>query len=86
MDSGCSVSASDTCLTLLGLRPGARGVVLGVVPDVGGRTERLAAVGVTAGAVVTVLQVRPGVIFRCDETELAVEPIVAAAILIELLP
>jgi Fe2+ transport system protein FeoA len=39
--------------------------------------------GVTPGAPIEVLQSFPGVVFRCDETELAVEPAVARAILVE---
>ena len=46
------------------------------------RVERLLALGVTAGAVVTMLQTFPGVVFFCDQTELAVERAVADAILV----
>jgi Fe2+ transport system protein FeoA len=46
------------------------------------RVERLLALGVTAGAVVTMLQNFPGVVFFCDQTELAVERAVADAILV----
>jgi len=55
-----------------------------VVPDDTGRADRLAALGVTPGAHVTVLQRFPGFVFQCDETELAVEPAVARAILVRL--
>jgi Fe2+ transport system protein FeoA len=51
-----------------------------------GRADRLAALGVTPGAPVEVLQVFPGVVFRCEETELAVERDVANAIIVELAP
>jgi len=47
-----------------------------------GRTDRLLALGVTPGATVTVLQTFPGVVFLCDQTELAVERGVADAILV----
>lgn len=66
------------------LRPGARGRVSRVTRDLTGRTERLAALGVTRGAVVRVLQTFPGIVFECDQTELAVERTVARAILVEL--
>ena len=46
------------------------------------RVERLLALGITAGAVVTMLQTFPGVVFFCDQTELAVERAVADAILV----
>jgi DtxR family Mn-dependent transcriptional regulator len=46
------------------------------------RAERLLALGVTPGARVTVLQTFPGIVFQCDQTELAVERAVAAAILV----
>lgn len=50
-----------------------------------GRADRLAALGVTPGAAVRVLQTFPGVVFMCDQTEVAVEPAVAGAILVELI-
>jgi Fe2+ transport system protein FeoA len=53
-----------------------------VRPHHGERVERLLALGVTAGAPVTVLQIFPGVVFRCDQTEIAVERDVADVILI----
>jgi Fe2+ transport system protein FeoA len=47
-----------------------------------GRTDRLLGLGVTPGATVTVLQRFPGIVFLCDQTELAVERGVADAILV----
>ncbi|HYU77865.1 MAG TPA: FeoA family protein [Vicinamibacterales bacterium] len=47
--------------------------------------HRLAALGVTPGTTVTVLQTFPGMIFQCDETELAIEPDVARLIVVEIL-
>ena len=67
---------------LVQLPPGTRGRVSRVTRDLTGRTERLAALGVTPGAAVTMLQKLPGVVFLCDQTELAVERIVADAILV----
>jgi DtxR family Mn-dependent transcriptional regulator len=49
----------------------------------GDRVDRLVAFGVTPGAPVTVLQTFPGVVFLCDQTELAVERSVAESIVIE---
>jgi Fe2+ transport system protein FeoA len=69
---------------LAALRPGARGRVARVARDLTGRTERLAALGVTAGATVRVLQTFPGIVFECDQTELAVERMVARSIFVEL--
>ena len=66
------------------LRPGARGRVARVTRDLTGRTERLAALGVTTGATVRVLQTFPGIVFECDQTELAVERTVARSIFVEL--
>lgn len=71
-------------LTLVHLAAGTRGRVVRVVRDLTGRAERLAALGVTPGAAIHVLQTFPGVIFECDQTELAVERAVAQAILIDL--
>lgn len=62
------------------LAPGERGVVVRVSPDVKDRFDRLVALGITPGASVTVLQVFPGIVFLCDQTELAVERSVATAI------
>ncbi|HVL69832.1 MAG TPA: FeoA family protein [Vicinamibacterales bacterium] len=68
---------------LSSLPPGARGRVVRVVRDLTGRAERLAALGVTPGAPVRLLQTFPGIVFECDQTEMAVERRVAAAILVE---
>jgi Fe2+ transport system protein FeoA len=65
------------------LRAGARGRIARVSRDLTGRTERLAALGVTRGASVRVLQTFPGIVFECDQTELAVERGVAQSILVE---
>jgi Fe2+ transport system protein FeoA len=62
---------------------GEGGVVLRVLRDNAERAERLRALGVTPGARVKVLQRFPGFVFECDQTELAVEPVVARAILVE---
>lgn len=61
---------------------GAVGTIVEIRSHAGGRTDRLLALGVTPGASVTVLQSFPGVVFLCDQTELAVERGVAAAILV----
>jgi Fe2+ transport system protein FeoA len=65
------------------LPPGARGRVSHITRDLTGRADRLAALGVTAGATITVLQTFPGLVFECDQTEVAVERAVARAILID---
>jgi Fe2+ transport system protein FeoA len=61
---------------------GAHGAIVEVRSHAGGRADRLLALGVTPGASVTVLQTFPGVVFLCDQTELAVERSVADAILV----
>jgi Fe2+ transport system protein FeoA len=61
---------------------GARGVVLEVRASSTGRTDRLLALGVTPGARVTILQTFPGIVFLCDQTELAVERGVAESIIV----
>jgi Fe2+ transport system protein FeoA len=65
------------------MNPGARGRVVRVMRENPDRADRLIALGVTPGATVTVLQRFPGVVFLCDHTELAVEPAVARAIVID---
>ena len=42
--------------------------------------------GVSSGATIVVLQTFPGIVFECDQTELAVERTVARSILVELEP
>ena len=74
--------SSDGPRALSTLEAGQRGVVAGVSAHRGGRTDRLHAFGVTPGASVTVLQTFPGIVFLCDQTELAVERGVADAILV----
>jgi Fe2+ transport system protein FeoA len=86
MFSGSSVSIFEGPRRLAGLSAGTRGVVRRVVDDRHGRAERLAALGVTPGAVIVVLQTFPGIVFQCDETEMAVEPAVAKAILVDVEP
>lgn len=83
MRSGSSASRFDGAVRpLSALKPGDCGVVARVTGADPARADRLAALGVTAGARVVVLQTFPGVVFECDETELAVERPVARAILI----
>lgn len=83
MASSFSVSDFERGQRLASLGVGARGVVLRVLRDDAERAERLKALGVTPGARIRVLQRFPGFVFECDQTELAVEPSVARAILVE---
>lgn len=69
---------------LSALKAGAHGTVVRVTRDLTPRAERLAALGVSAGANVRVLQTFPGIVFECDQTELAIERVVARSIWIEL--
>lgn len=71
---------------LASLSPGTRGCIVCVSRDLRGRAERLAALGVTAGAPIRVLQTFPGIVFECDQTEMAVERAVARAILVDVEP
>ena len=68
---------------LASLKPGSHGRIVRVARDLTSRAERLAALGVTAGETVRVLQTFPGIVFECDQTELAVERTVARAIFVE---
>lgn len=81
MSSAHLVFSSSGVRALSSLPPGARGVIAEVRAP-GERVERLLALGVTPGAPVVVLQTFPGVVFQCDQTELAVERGVADAILV----
>lgn len=68
---------------LSALKPGTRGRITHVARDLTGRAERLGALGVSAGASIAVLQTFPGIVFECDQTEIAVERRVAAAIYVD---
>ena len=74
---------TERTTSLAQLRPGARGRIARITRDLTGRAERLAALGVTTGASIHVLQTFPGIVFECDQTEMAVERAVARAILID---
>ena len=65
------------------LLPGDSGVIAHVARDLRGRAERLGALGVFPGATIVVLQTFPGIVFQCDQTELAIERRVASSILVE---
>ena len=76
------LSPSDGVRPLTTLAAGASGTVQRVVGPHGDRLDRLQALGVTPGAAVVVLQTSPGIVFLCDQTELAIERAVADAILV----
>jgi Fe2+ transport system protein FeoA len=77
-----SVEPVVALMSLAAVPAGTAGRVVRITRDLTHRAERLAVLGVTPGARVRVLQTFPGIIFECDETELAVERAVARAILI----
>ena len=82
------MSSTHLAFSSNGVRPlssfsvGARGVIVEVRAVGGERVDRLLSLGVTPGAPVVLLQAFPGVVFLCDQTELAVERGVADAILV----
>ena len=81
----CTLLAfTSRSIPLSSLAVGEHAVVSGVSDAPAGRAERLLALGITSGAVVTMMQRFPGVVFLCDQTELAVERAVADAILVRL--
>jgi len=67
---------------LASLAEGERAVVVDFRPHRLCRTDRLLALGVTPGATITMLQRFPGIVFLCDQTELAVERDVAESIIV----
>jgi Fe2+ transport system protein FeoA len=75
-------SSSDHLTPLSSLEDGQQAIVAEIRGGLGGRADRLLALGVTPHARVTMLQRFPGVVFLCDQTELAVERAVAEAILV----
>jgi Fe2+ transport system protein FeoA len=74
---------SSQPVPLSSVTEGTRATVVEVSAHAGSRADRLLALGVTPGASVLVLQTFPGVVFRCDQTELAVERRVAGTILVQ---
>src|SRR5262249_17987866 len=74
---------ADRVTTLAALPVGARGVVVEVDASNAERSDRLLSLGVTPGARVSVLQTFPGVVFQCDQTELAAECSVARSVIVE---
>lgn len=84
MSSMRLVSGSRGLRALSSLQAGMRAVVHRVQSKQGDRVDRLVALGVTTGAPVLVLQTFPGIVFLCDQTELAVERAVADTILVKL--
>ena len=77
-----TVDSHVTLKSLAQLTQGASGRIARVTRDLTGRAERLAALGVSPGAAVRVLQTFPGIVFECDQTELAVERAVARSIFV----
>lgn len=82
--------SSSAGVALSSLAEGAQGVIVevrqvrGAHPVSAASVERLLSLGVTPGASVTLLQRFPGIVFLCDQTELAVERGVADAVLVRL--
>ena len=70
---------------LSALASGQRARVVRVLAPCSLTAARLAAFGITTGALLTVLQTFPGLVFRCDETEFAIEPDVARSIVVEVM-
>ena len=84
MSSMRLVFSSNGVRPLSSLREGTHARIVDVRAS-GGPSDRLLALGVTSGALVTVMQTFPGVVFLCDQTELAVERDVADAIFVRTL-
>jgi Fe2+ transport system protein FeoA len=86
--SSMRLAFSSSAVPLSSLDEGAEGVIVDVRESRGrhavsaASVERLLALGVTPGAAVTMLQRFPGVVFLCDQTELAVERGVADAVFV----
>jgi len=78
------LAPADADVTPLDRLPaGTCGVIARITRDLSGRRDRLAALGVTPGATIRVLQTFPGIVFECDQTEIAVERAVARVILVK---
>lgn len=78
------ISGSNRARSLSTLAAGERGTVDHLVAHASDREDRLLALGVTPGASIRILQTSPGIVFLCDQTELAVERLVAEAIFVRI--
>lgn len=78
------MTTTSTAIPLAHLTAGTRGRVARITRDLTGRAQRLAALGVTPGASLRVLQTFPGIVFECDQTEMAIERAVARSILVDI--
>ena len=76
------VFSSDAVRPLSTLAPGARGTVADLRSHDDARIRRLFALGITPGAAIEVLQTFPAIVFMCDQTELAIERVIADLILV----
>jgi Fe2+ transport system protein FeoA len=81
-NDGGRADADRRVRRLSSLEEGDHAIVVDVRADHHGRADRLLALGVTPGARVTMLQRFPGIVFLCDQTELAVERAVADAVIV----
>lgn len=62
-------------------RAGERVIICSINADAS-RIDKLAALGLLPGAELTVQQTKPAVIVWCDETSLAIEPALAAMVMV----
>jgi Fe2+ transport system protein FeoA len=82
MRTGQTAPGVERIHTLCSLLTGDSGVVVDVDDDGALAVGRLAALGVTRGARIRVLQTFPGIVVECDQTELVMERGVAQAVLV----
>lgn len=75
-------NAKAHSVPLSSLPAGGHAIISGVLHASTPGARQLLSLGVTPGALVTMMQRFPGVVFLCDETELAVERAVADSILV----
>jgi Fe2+ transport system protein FeoA len=67
---------------LSSLPAGTHAIVFSMLGAATPRVEQLLSLGITPGALVTMMQRFPGVVFLCEKTEVAVERAVADVILV----
>ena len=72
----------ETVVSLEALEPGAGGRVTCIRPDAPVNLDQLIALGITPGAMVTLIQKTPVCCIRCDNTELALDRKIAGSIYI----
>jgi DtxR family transcriptional regulator, Mn-dependent transcriptional regulator len=79
-------AAEPGIAALLTLRSGTRGRIVRLLPSAAGRLDRLACLGILPGVEVRLCQRAPSVVIEAGETMIALDPAIAAGIVVQVMP